>query len=454
MLTNTKKDGRIFISYRRSDAKGYAGRLSDSLEEYFGNNRVFRDIEDIKGGAAFGDVIKENIQSADAVIVLIGPTWLSVTGKDNKPRLLDPGDWVAQEITSAIELGIPLFPVLIEQTPMPRQEELPEKLHPILQYNAITISDNSWSNDVLRLGKVLSFDIPSENARKVNFAKKWSSIAIFTTLAFTTCMLFGYFFTFLENPNDNNNTYKAWKDGAPYKIEVLKTIEDLTEQGHKVFKEVKVIGDTVTRFRLLNLEKIESLIYQRNGIDTQKGFYLPLIRINDSLAQEEIDSLNNLGVEVFTKVDFDKLVRQKIELKEIRKNPDNQEIILTQIKLDTLIKSQCKILSKDIRTKVFKAEDLNVPQEFSLLKPWATVPPYMGIFVSLLLIFYIIPLIDKERQKYLFYSIYTGAIGTFIIIVGQFPISNQYEPIWFYFGSIIIATGMLAFMNMSGFKVK
>jgi hypothetical protein len=35
------------------DTKGYAGRLSDSLEEYFGNNRVFRDIEDIEGGAAF-----------------------------------------------------------------------------------------------------------------------------------------------------------------------------------------------------------------------------------------------------------------------------------------------------------------------------------------------------------------------------------------------------------------
>ena len=73
------EDGRIFISYRRSDAKGYAGRLADSLEKYFGNKRVFRDIEDIKGGAAFGEVIEENLKSADAVVVLIGPTWLSVT---------------------------------------------------------------------------------------------------------------------------------------------------------------------------------------------------------------------------------------------------------------------------------------------------------------------------------------------------------------------------------------
>ena len=70
MLQNKKTDGRIFISYRRSDANGYAGRLEDSLEEYFGNNRVFRDIEDIKGGAAFGEVIEKNIRTADAVIVL------------------------------------------------------------------------------------------------------------------------------------------------------------------------------------------------------------------------------------------------------------------------------------------------------------------------------------------------------------------------------------------------
>jgi hypothetical protein len=77
MFWKKKKEGRIFISYRRTDAKGVAGRLSDTLEAYFGNNRVFRDIEDITGGAEFGQVIEKNLHSSDAVIVLIGPDWLS-----------------------------------------------------------------------------------------------------------------------------------------------------------------------------------------------------------------------------------------------------------------------------------------------------------------------------------------------------------------------------------------
>ena len=53
MSTKRIKNGKIFISYRRADARGVAGRLGDSLGQYFGDNRVFRDIEDIaaKSGA-------------------------------------------------------------------------------------------------------------------------------------------------------------------------------------------------------------------------------------------------------------------------------------------------------------------------------------------------------------------------------------------------------------------
>ena len=38
---------KIFINYRRDDAGGFAGRLSDTLANYFGRNRVFRDVTDI-----------------------------------------------------------------------------------------------------------------------------------------------------------------------------------------------------------------------------------------------------------------------------------------------------------------------------------------------------------------------------------------------------------------------
>jgi len=50
MLLTKKSPGMIFISYRRDDARGIAGRLMDTLSDYFGDGRVFRDIEGIEGG--------------------------------------------------------------------------------------------------------------------------------------------------------------------------------------------------------------------------------------------------------------------------------------------------------------------------------------------------------------------------------------------------------------------
>jgi hypothetical protein len=41
---------RIFISYRREDAAGDAGRLADHLRRRFGKDQVFLDIDTIDPG--------------------------------------------------------------------------------------------------------------------------------------------------------------------------------------------------------------------------------------------------------------------------------------------------------------------------------------------------------------------------------------------------------------------
>jgi hypothetical protein len=40
----------IFISYRREDSGGHAGRLCDRLTARFGDDRIFLDIQDIRPG--------------------------------------------------------------------------------------------------------------------------------------------------------------------------------------------------------------------------------------------------------------------------------------------------------------------------------------------------------------------------------------------------------------------
>ena len=47
----------IFISYRRDDTEGYAGRLFQDLCERFGKDSVFMDVAGIEPGRDFRRVI-------------------------------------------------------------------------------------------------------------------------------------------------------------------------------------------------------------------------------------------------------------------------------------------------------------------------------------------------------------------------------------------------------------
>ena len=68
----------IFVSYRRDDAAGHAGRLCDDLAERLGAAEVFQDVDSIAPGEDFVDAIQRAIAAADVVVAVIGPDWASV----------------------------------------------------------------------------------------------------------------------------------------------------------------------------------------------------------------------------------------------------------------------------------------------------------------------------------------------------------------------------------------
>ena len=61
----------VFISYRRSDTTGEAGRLADALESLLGAACVFRDADDIPAGEDFEVVLKRELAETGVVVVLI-----------------------------------------------------------------------------------------------------------------------------------------------------------------------------------------------------------------------------------------------------------------------------------------------------------------------------------------------------------------------------------------------
>src|SRR6185436_20176921 len=55
--------GAIFLSYRRSDAAGYVGRLAETLVKEFGTDRIFRDVASLPAGTDFANAISKAIDS-------------------------------------------------------------------------------------------------------------------------------------------------------------------------------------------------------------------------------------------------------------------------------------------------------------------------------------------------------------------------------------------------------
>lgn len=148
--------GGIFISYRREDSGPYAGRLRDTLSNYFGAEQVFRVIDRIEVGGRSPRVIERAVGSCDALLALIGPTWLAAKDEAGRRRLDDPNDHVRLEIATALgSSDVLVIPVLVGPTSMPARADLPKPLAALAECKAVPITDESWDDQVARLTRAL-----------------------------------------------------------------------------------------------------------------------------------------------------------------------------------------------------------------------------------------------------------------------------------------------------------
>ena len=146
---------RIFISYRRDDSRGYAGRLQGDLSRRYSEEHVFRDVE-IPPGADFGQYITSLVDKCNVVLAIIGPGWLDARDREGERRIDNPEDWVRLEIERALARdGVEVIPVLVDGARLPPREELPESLLALRRRNAFELSDRRWDYDVGQLGQHL-----------------------------------------------------------------------------------------------------------------------------------------------------------------------------------------------------------------------------------------------------------------------------------------------------------
>jgi hypothetical protein len=145
----------IFISYRRDDAEGEAGRLFDDLVRAYGNDAVFMDVAGIAPGLDFRKAIDDNVAGCGVFLAIIGSQWATIAGTDGRRRLDDDNDFVRLEIASALARNIAVIPVLVHDARMPHPEQLPDNIKDLAYRNSVEISHARWNSDVQLLIEAL-----------------------------------------------------------------------------------------------------------------------------------------------------------------------------------------------------------------------------------------------------------------------------------------------------------
>lgn len=146
-----KLSSKIFISYRRDDSAGHAGRVHDRLQTTFGQDLLFMDVDAIPLGVNFADRLRSEVAKCDVLLAIIGPNWRDVKDASGSRRLDDPSDFVRIEIATALQRGIPVIPVLLDNSAVPKQQDLPADLKQLSLMNGLEVRHASFHTDMDRL---------------------------------------------------------------------------------------------------------------------------------------------------------------------------------------------------------------------------------------------------------------------------------------------------------------
>jgi len=138
---------KIFINYRREDSIDAAGRLHDRLAQTFGHKKIFMDVDGIPAGVDFAKHLSDQVAASRVFLAIIGPNWLNAKDESGRRRLDDPDDFVAIEITAALERNIRVIPVLVDGARMPKAGELPDPLNALARRQTIDLGHRQFGRD-------------------------------------------------------------------------------------------------------------------------------------------------------------------------------------------------------------------------------------------------------------------------------------------------------------------
>lgn len=185
--------GTIFVNYRRDDSPGAAGRLRDRLADAFGPDSLFMDVDNIPAGVDFLGHLSAQVAACDVFLAIVGPNWLKATDETGCRRIDNSDDFVRTEIAAALARNIRVIPVMIDGARLPKADELPDPLKPLIRRQAVEVRNAQFHRDaealIEKLHSALGSDRVGPNRQRAAVRFHWLGTRGRITLAIAGALL-------------------------------------------------------------------------------------------------------------------------------------------------------------------------------------------------------------------------------------------------------------------------
>lgn len=138
----------IFLNYRTIDSVYAVGQISKQMADQFGRVHVFRDQDSLALGALYARRIRAALDQSDVVVSVIGRHWLDARDKRGVRCIDNERDWVRMELRTAFARGIPVIPVLLDDTLLPVVDSLPDDIRGLALSQGCRIRHQSLEGDI------------------------------------------------------------------------------------------------------------------------------------------------------------------------------------------------------------------------------------------------------------------------------------------------------------------
>lgn len=144
---------KVFLCYRDDSTNAETGRLLDDLVDAFDSDSFLADV-DILPPADSHDYIAELRTGSAVMIVVIGRSWVTPSWS-TVPAESKPYESMRAAIARALAGNLPVIPLLVQDAPMPQEDQMPDGLQELTRRNAILLSNRFWHEGVEQLVKTL-----------------------------------------------------------------------------------------------------------------------------------------------------------------------------------------------------------------------------------------------------------------------------------------------------------